>query len=363
MTLLSQRHLFGPGPSNCYPEATAALGHPILGHLDPDFIALLDRACDALRAVWGTGNARTLPLSATGSAGMEAAFVNTVVPGDVAVIAVNGLFGERMCEVARRCGAEVIRVDHEWGRPVDAQRVLAAHTNPKVIAVVHAETSTGVLSDVSEIGLNKGDALLIVDAVTSLGGLEVRADEWGIDIGYSGTQKCLGVPPGLSPFTVSERAFEERVQDPRSWYLDIGLLGGYVGAAQGAKRTYHHTAPVAMVAALEAGLRRILDEGLEAVWARHAAAGQDLRDGLQKLGLELFAEEGHRLPSLTTVKVPDGVSSVAVRRHLLEKYGIEIGAGVGAYADSVWRIGTMGPNANPDAVALVLAGLEDALRR
>ncbi|MFE4197031.1 pyridoxal-phosphate-dependent aminotransferase family protein [Paenarthrobacter sp. NPDC056912] len=362
-TLLTRRHLFGPGPSNCYPQATEALGRPVLGHLDPDFITILDSACDSLRTVWGTNNARTLPLSATGSAGMEAAFVNTVSPGNIAVIAVNGLFGERMCEVARRCGAEVIRVDHDWGTPIDTERVLQAHPSPKVIAAVHAETSTGVLSDISELGTGKGDALLIIDAVTSLGGIEVMADEWGIDIGYSGTQKCLGVPPGLSPFTVSERAFDERVKDPRSWYLDIGLLGGYVGAAQGTSRTYHHTAPVAMIASLEAGLRRILDEGLNNVWARHEAAGRALREGLENMGLQLFAQEGSRLPSLTTVRVPDSVDSARVRRHLMEKFSIEIGAGVGRYADSLWRIGTMGPNARPDSVELVLGALEDGLRR
>jgi alanine-glyoxylate transaminase/serine-glyoxylate transaminase/serine-pyruvate transaminase len=232
-----------------------------------------------------------------------------------------------------------------------------------VIAAVHAETSTGVLSNITDLGTDKGDALLIIDAVTSLGGIEVRADDWGIDIGYSGTQKCLGVPPGLSPFTVSERAFDQRVKDPRSWYLDIGLLGGYVGAAHGPSRTYHHTAPVAMVASLEAGLRRILDEGLESVWTRHEAAGQALRDGLQRMGLELFAQEGHRLPSLTTVKVPDGVESAKVRHHLMGKYSIEIGTGVGRYADSIWRIGTMGPNAQQDSVAFVLEALEDAMGR
>ena len=197
--VLTSRYLFGPGPSNCYPEVTAALAYPVIGHLDPVFIERLDRTCAGLRTVWGTRNARTLPLSATGSGGMEAAFVNTVSDGDVAVIAVNGLFGERMCEVARRCGATVVRVDHEWGRPVDAERVLAAHPHPKVIAAVHAETSTGVLSDVAPLGAGKGDALLIVDAVTSIGGLELLADDWGIDVGYAGTQKCLGALPSLVP--------------------------------------------------------------------------------------------------------------------------------------------------------------------
>jgi len=360
---LTSRHLFGPGPTNAYPEATAALAAPLLGHLDPEFIRLMDETCEMLREVWQTENPRTIPLSATGSAGMEAAFVNTVEEGDVVVVAVNGLFGERMCEVARRSGAEVVRVDHEWGQPVDPERVAAAHPNPKIIAAVHAETSTGARSDIAALGELKGDALLLVDAVTSIGGIELRADDWGIDIGYAGTQKCLGVAPGLAPFTITERAFARRVQTPRSWYLDLGLLGGYVGGTTGARRTYHHTAPTAMVASLHAGLRRILHEGLPAVWDRHANAGQRLQDGLQALGLELFAAEGHRLPELTTVRVPDGVDSAAVRRELLERYDIEIGAGVGAYADTVWRIGLMGPNAGDDSVALVLGALGDVLHR
>ncbi|WP_426299956.1 pyridoxal-phosphate-dependent aminotransferase family protein [Arthrobacter sp. R-11] len=360
--ILTSRFLFGPGPGNAYPEAMAALSHPVIGHLDPVFIERLDRTCAGLRTVWGTANTRTLPLSATGSGGMEAAFVNTVSDGDVAVVAVNGLFGERMCEVARRCGATVVRVDHEWGQPVDAERVLAAHPAPKVIAAVHAETSTGVLSDIAALGADKGDALLIADAVTSIGGLELLADQWGIDVGYAGTQKCLGVPPGLSPFTVSERAFERRIRDPRSWYLDIGLLGGYAGAATGS-RTYHHTAPVTMIAGLVAALDRILAEGLEAVQARHHKAGAALRAGLQELGLELFAAEGSRLDSLTTVKVPDGVDSAAVRGYLLRNFSMEIGAGVGAFKDTVWRIGTMGPNASPAAVTLVLGALEEALAK
>jgi alanine-glyoxylate transaminase/serine-glyoxylate transaminase/serine-pyruvate transaminase len=327
----------------------------------------MDEACEMLRTVWGTTSARTLPISATGSAGMEAAFVNTVHDGDV-VVAVNGLFGQRMCDVASRCGAEVVAVEHEWGQPVDVQRVVDAHPSPAVIAAVHAETSTGVVSDIAALGAAKGDALLLVDAVTSLGGIEVSADDWGVDLGYAGTQKCLGVAPGLAPFTINDRAFERRVEKPRSWYLDLGMLGGYVGEAgvkDGGKgqRTYHHTAPTAMVASLHAGLTRILEEGLEAVWARHQAAGDALQAGLQDLGLELFAAEGHRLPELTTVKVPDGVDSAAVRKQLLEQYDIEIGAGAGPYAASVWRIGLMGRNARPDAVLLVLSALREVLGR
>ena len=360
--MIHERHLFGPGPSNPYPEATAALARPLLGHLDPQFLALMDDTCHMLREVWGTDNARTIPLSATGSAGMEAAFVNTVHDGDVVVVAVNGLFGQRMCEVAARCGAEVVPVEHDWGQPVDVDRVLSAHPSPAIIAAVHAETSTGVRSDIAALGAGKGDALLVVDAVTSIAGIELRADDWGIDVGYAGTQKCLGVAPGLAPFTINDRAFDRRVETPRSWYLDLGLLGGYVGEASGSGgRTYHHTAPTAMVASLHAGLTRVLEEGLAAVWERHAAAGQMLQDGLEARGLELFAAEGFRLPELTTVKVPEGVDSAAVRTYLLDRHGIEIGAGAGAFASSVWRIGLMGRNARPDAVLLVLAALDDAL--
>ena len=362
MAQIVERHLFGPGPSNPYPEATSALAQPLLGHLDPEFLRIMDETCERLRQVWATGNARTLPISATGSAGMEAAFVNTVSAGDVVVVAVNGLFGQRMCDVAARCGAEVIAVEHRWGTPVDVQRVLEAHPSPKVIAAVHAETSTGVRSDIAALGAAKGDALLLVDAVTSIGGIELRADDWGVDVGYAGTQKCLGVAPGLAPFTINDRAWERRVEKPQSWYLDLGMLGGYVGEAAGkGARTYHHTAPTAMVASLHAGLGRILDEGLENVWARHEEAGRMLQDGLQKMGLELFAEEGSRLPELTTVTVPDGVDSAAVRRYLLDRHDLEIGAGAGEFASSVWRIGLMGRNARPDAVLLVLAALQDAL--
>jgi alanine-glyoxylate transaminase/serine-glyoxylate transaminase/serine-pyruvate transaminase len=366
--MIPRRHLFGPGPTNPYPEATEGLARPLLGHLDPAFLALMDGVCDGLREAWGTAANRTLPLSATGSAGMEAAFVNAVRPGDVVVVAVNGLFGQRMCEVAARCGAEVVPVEHAWGTPVDPERVLAAHPAPAIVAAVHAETSTGVRSDIAALGAAvhaAGDALLLVDAVTSIGGNELRADAWGIDIGYAGSQKCLGVAPGLAPFTIGERAFARRVERPRSWYLDLGLLGGYVGDTRGhtPTRTYHHTAPVAMVASLHAALCRIRDEGLEQVWARHAAAGQALQDGLEAMGLELFAEAGHRLPQLTPVRVPDGVDAAGVRRALLERYDLEIGAGVGEYAATVWRIGLMGPNAGPDGVALVLGALREVLGR
>ena len=362
--MITERHLFGPGPCNPYPEATEGLARPLLGHLDPEFLTIMDETCEGLRTLWGTANRRTLPISATGSAGMEAAFVNTVHPGDVVVVAVNGLFGQRMCEVAARCGAEVVPVEHEWGAPVDAERVAAAHPSPAIIAAVHAETSTGVRSDIDALGAVKGDALLLVDAVTSIGGIDVRADDWGVDVGYAGTQKCIGVAPGLAPFTINDRAFDRRVEKPQSWYLDLGLLGGYVGEASGAqRRTYHHTAPTAMIASLHAALGRILDEGLDAVAARHRATGDALQSGLQEMGLELFAQEGSRLPELTTVKVPDDVDSAEVRGRLLAEYDIEIGAGAGEFAATVWRIGLMGPNANPGSVALLLAALKGVLGR
>jgi alanine-glyoxylate transaminase/serine-glyoxylate transaminase/serine-pyruvate transaminase len=332
----------------------------MLGHLDPEFIDLLDQTCDRLRTVWATGNPLTLPVSGTGSAGMEAAFVNSVGPGDVVVIGVNGLFGVRMCDVASRCGAEVVRVDAPWGQPLDPEAVLAAHPAPKVIAAVHAETSTGVRNDVTSLAAGKGDALLLADCVTSLAGIEVDVDGWGIDIAYSGTQKCLGVSPGLAPLTFGPRAWERRVPRPRSWYLDLGMIGDYTA---GAVRKYHHTAPIAMIMSLHAALGVVLEEGLAAGWRRHAECGAALQAGLAKMGLELWAPEGHRLPQLTTVVVPDGVDDAAVRRTLLERYGIEIGGGVGPWAGKVWRIGCMGHTARLRNVTLLLAALAETLER
>ena len=359
---MRDRHLFGPGPSNQYPEAAAAFAAPLLGHLDPEFLDIMDSACDGLRTVLATGNRRTLPISATGSAGMEAAFVNTVHDGDVVVVGVNGLFGERMCDVAARCGAIVVRVDHEWGTPLDPERISKAHSNPAIIAAVHAETSTGVESDIAALGEIKGDALLLVDMVTSIGGIPTRCDEWGVDVAYAGSQKCLGVAPGLAPLTINDRAFARRVTHPHSWYFDLGLLGGYVGeAAHKKQRTYHHTAPTSMIVSLNAALTAILAEGLDSVYARHVEAGRILTDGLQRRGLELFAAEGHRLPELTTVRVPEDVDSAAVRRYLLDVHNVEIGGGVGKYAASVWRIGLMGHNARPDRALQLLAVLDDAI--
>ena len=357
---LTARTLMGPGPCNPYPEVTQGLVKPLVGHLDPLFLRILDETNERLRRVWRTTNRLTFPVSGTGSAGMEISFVNVVSPGTVVVVGVNGVFGNRMCEVAARAGAEVVRVDFEWGTPVDPDRLLAAHPDPDVIALVHAETSTGVRSDVAAVAEGKGRALVVADCVTSLGGIPVEIDEWGVDIAYSGTQKCLGVPPGLAPFTINDRAMERVVDRPNSWYLDLNLIAGYVDGSSG--RSYHHTAPIPMIQALHAGLGAILDEGLEAAWERHLRVGDLLKEGLTERGFELFAAEGHRLPELTTVWVPDRVDDeAALRARLLDEYDIEIGGGLGDYAGRVWRIGTMGHTARVSNVRLLLAALDELL--
>ena len=360
---IADRLLMGPGPSNPYPEVTLALAAPIVGHLDPQFLALLDSTNDRLRQVFGTSHPLTLPISGTGSAGMEASFVNFVRRGDPVVVGVNGVFGERMCEVASRLGADVIRVDAEWGEALDPAEVIAAHPSPALIAVVHAETSTGVRNDVESLGAAKGDALLLADMVTSLGGIEVAVDQWGVDIAYSGTQKCLGVPPGLAPLTVSPRALERIVERPSSWYLDLNLLARYVNDGSGQGRVYHHTAPVSMVAGLHAGLGVLLEEGLETAWKRHASCGALLQQGLEELGLALLVAPEIRLPQLTTVMIPDGIDDAASRRELLRAYGIEIGAGAGRLAGRIWRIGCMGHTAQPRNVFALLGALEELLAR
>ena len=349
----------GPGPGNPYPEVALGFARPLLGHLDPEFLSVLDETNDRLRQVWRTSNRLTFPVSGTGSAGMEISFVNVVRPGSVVVVGVNGVFGGRMCDVAARAGADVVRVDFEWGQPVDPDRLAAAHPSPDVIALVHAETSTGVRSDVAAVAERKGDALLIADCVTSLGGIPVEIDEWGVDIAYSGTQKCLGVPPGLAPFTINDRALERVVETPQSWYLDLNLIAGYIGSDSG--RSYHHTAPISMIQALHAGLGALLDEGLEESWARHQRVGDQLKQGLVERGFELFAADGYRLPELTTAVVPSSIDEAAVRRRLLEDYDIEIGGGLGPVAGKVWRIGTMGHTARTSNVAMFLAALDDLL--
>ncbi|MDJ0790790.1 MAG: alanine--glyoxylate aminotransferase family protein [Acidimicrobiia bacterium] len=354
-TQAAGRLLMGPGPSNAYPESLAAAGRPLIGHLDPVFLAILDDTSAGLRAVMGTDNELTFPISGTGSAGMEAAFVNWVAPGDVVVIGVNGVFGQRMCDVADRLGAEVVKVEHEWGEALSVERMLSAHPAPAIIAAVHAETSTGVLSDVASIGANKGDALFLVDCVTSVGGVPVELDAWGVDIAYSGTQKCLGVAPGLAPFTANERARERMLDRPVSWYLDLNMIEKYV-TGEGA-RAYHHTAPINAIRGLHAGLATILAEGLDAVFERHRSCGGALFDGLMSLGFEPFAQEGNRIPHLTTAYLPEGVDDAKARRTLLEDFGIEVGGGLGPVAGKIWRVSAMGETARAAHVNTGLAAI------
>ena len=361
----SERLLLGPGPSNPYPEAVAALTRPVLGHLDPEFLALLDETMERLRTVFRTTNALTLPISGTGSAGMEACFVNLLEPGDTAIVGVNGVFGERMTDVARRCGAEVIRVEEAWGRALDPQRLIDVqreHPDARLLAVVHAETSTGVENDIAPLAaIADTDTLLVVDTVTSLAGIPVEVDDWRIDACYSGTQKCLGVPPGLAPLTFGERALDRlrnRSHPPQSWYLDLGLIGAYVG---GSTRRYHHTAPIVMIYSLHAGLGAVLDEGLDAVWERHRRVGTRLHEELPELGFRLAAEKGHQLPELTTAWLPEGADDAALRKSLLETYGIEVGGGLGEFAGRAWRIGLMGNSARDRSVTALLGALRELL--
>jgi alanine-glyoxylate transaminase/serine-glyoxylate transaminase/serine-pyruvate transaminase len=356
----TDRLLMGPGPTNAYPESLEASGRPLIGHLDPLFLEILDETNDRLRRVFDTRNALTFPVSGTGSAGMQAAFVNWVEPGSTVVVGVNGVFGARMCDVADRLGASVVRVDFPWGQPVTAERLLSAHPSPSMIAVVHAETSTGVRSDVAAIGAGKGDALLVMDCVTSLGGLPVEVDAWGVDIAYSGTQKCLGVAPGLSPFTANDRALERMVDRPSSWYLDLHLIANYVGDSSGG-RAYHHTAPINAIRGLHAGLGIILDEGLEAVFERHRLCGDALSVGLVDLGFSPFAVEGARLPYLATAYLPDDLNDAEGRASLLNDYGIEVGGGLGDVAGKIWRVSTMGDSARMWHVNTFLAAIGDIL--
>ena len=361
------RILLGPGPSDVHPAVLEALGRPLLGHLDPAFLPILDEVIDQLRAVFRTDNAATLPISGTGSAGLEAAVVNLVEPGDSFVVGVNGVFGGRLAEVARRAGAEVHTVERDWGRIIEPEAFLdaCAEHDAKVAAIVHAETSTGVAQPMADIGagLADRDTLLIADTVTSLGGMPVEVDQWHVDAAYSGTQKCLSVPPGLAPVTFSDAAVAKlkgRATPVQSWYLDLSLILAYTDGEGG--RTYHHTAPISMLYGLHRGLELLLQEGLENRWARHERLGTMLHEGLQEMGLPLLAQEGHRLAQLTTVGLPDGVDEAKLRRQLLDEHGIEVGGGLGKFAGKAWRIGLMGHSASERNVRLVLAAIKSLLR-
>ncbi len=366
--VLPERLLLGPGPSNVHPSVLAAGQQPLVGHLDPAFLAVLDETSERLRRIFGTANPLTLPISATGSAGMEACLVNLLEPGDEIVVGVAGVFGERMSEVAGRAGARVTRVETEPGTALaaDAMADAISRVRPKVVSFVHAETSTGVHQPVEAIAeaAREVGALVVLDCVTSLAGLPVELDRWGIDAAYSGTQKCLSVPPGLSPVSFSERAVEavrQRSRPVQSWYLDVTLLAGYYGDGE---RVYHHTAPVAAVTALCQGLRRVEDEGLEARFARHREAAAHLVDGLAPLGFEPLVDEAIRLPMLTSLRLPESIlagGEAAVRRALLERHGIEVGGGLGKLAGRIWRIGLMGENARIEVVDRLLHALRQEL--
>jgi alanine-glyoxylate transaminase/serine-glyoxylate transaminase/serine-pyruvate transaminase len=361
-----KRMLMGPGPSDVHPRVLAAMARPTIGHLDPAFVALMDDIKDLLRFAFKTGNALTLPVSGPGSAGMEACFVNLLEPGDVAVVCVNGVFGGRMKENVERCGARAVVVEDAWGAPVDPDKAAAAlKANPgaKLLAFVHAETSTGARSDAALLCrlARQAGALSVVDTVTSLGGIPVEVDAWGADAVYSGSQKCLSCAPGLSPVTFGPRAAEAvkaRKTKNQSWFLDFGLLTAYW---EGAKRTYHHTAPVNALYGLHESLSLLREEGLEAAWNRHARMHAALKAGLEAMGLSLPVAAEWRLPQLNAVAVPAGIDEAALRARLLERWGLEIGAGLGALAGKVWRIGLMGQSATPVHVTTCLTALETVL--
>lgn len=355
----------GPGPSNVSPRVLRAMCIPLVGHLDPSFVELMEETKALLRYVLQTQNEVTIPVSGTGSAGMEACLCNLIEPGDPVLVCVNGFFGERMCDMVTRCGGNLERLDAEWGSIIEPDRVekTLATRRVKVAAIVHAETSTGVLQPVGEIGkmVRKHGALFVVDTVTSLGGHPVKTDEWQIDACYSATQKCLSCPPGLAPVTFNARAMDtvrQRQKSVQSWYLDMGLLFSYWGR----ERAYHHTAPISANYALREGLQLIYEEGLNTRFARHELNHRALMAGLEAMGIEPFvAEERFRLWSLNTVKVPEGVSDLRVRQRLLAEHGIEIGGGLGDLKGLVWRIGLMGESSTRNNVMLLLAALESVL--
>ena len=360
------RILLGPGPSNVHPRVQQAMAAPMVGHLDPYFVKIMDDTVELLRYLFRTQNRLTFPISGTGSAGMEASFCNFLEPGDTVVIGVNGVFGERMVDNAARCGAEVIPVTAEWGKTVAPEAIEAAlksRKKVKMLALVHAETSTGVLQPLAEASqlAKQYGALFMVDTVTSLGGQEVAVDDWGIDICYSGTQKCISCPPGLSPFTANQKAMDvlqARKSKGNSWYLDLALLSAYWGTG----RVYHHTAPVTMIYALHEALALIAEEGLENRLNRHQKNAAALRAGLEAIGIVLHAEAGHRLNSLTSIRVPAGVDDLRVRQKLLNEYSIEIGGGLGPLKGKIWRIGLMGESSTEENVLFLLYALEKILQ-
>lgn len=365
------RLLLGPGPSLVHPRVYKAMMTPVIGYMDPMFIQIMDDTQRPLRTVYRTENDFTMPISGTGMAGMETAVYNLVEPGDTVVVCQNGFFGTRLVEMVKRCDGNVILVEEEWGRIIEPERVegaLKSANGPvKAVAIVHGETSTGILQPLEDISrlTHEHGALLIVDAVTSLSGCELLIDEWGVDMCYSGTQKCLSAPPGMSPITVSPNAVEaikNRKEPVRSWYVDLTMLGRYWGGGS-TTRAYHHTPPMTMLYALREGLRIVLEEGMESRIQRHKTNAAALQAGLQAMGLTLHAQEGYRLPPLTTVRVPEGVDEMALRKGLLQEHNIEVGGGIGPMQGQILRIGLMGFGSTATNVMAVLYAIETELLR
>jgi alanine-glyoxylate transaminase / serine-glyoxylate transaminase / serine-pyruvate transaminase len=361
------RLLMGPGPSNVAPSVLKAMSLPLVGHLDPVFVKMMEEIKTMLRTVFQTKNEMTFPVSGTGSAGMEFCFVNLIEPGDEVIVGVNGVFGNRMVDVAERCGARVTKVESEWGKIIETQQIwdaLQKTPKPKLVAIVHAETSTGALTPVEEISRLAHDAgaLFLLDTVTSLGGCPVKLEEWQVDAVYSGTQKCLSCPPGLSPVSLSPRAMEvatNRKKKVQSWYLDVNLLASYWGQ----ERVYHHTAPISMNYALHEALRLVLEEGLENRFRRHQQNHFTLKRGLSDIGVGLASQEGHQLWQLNAVKVPDGVDEAALRKQLLSEHNIEVGAGLGSLKGKIIRVGLMGETSRRENIERFLAAFRAVAKR
>jgi len=361
----SPRILLGPGPSSVHPRVLQAMTLPIVGHLDPEFFQVMDDVGDMLREVYHTENFMTLPLSSTGTGAMEAACANVLERGDTMIVCRNGFFGDRLADIAKRCGAKTQIVDSPWGKPVDLDTLAAEldkHPNVKAVGMVHAETSTGVLTPLQDFVdlVHRKGALIIVDAVTSLGGHEVRMDDWDLDVCYSASQKCLGAPPGLAPISFGPRAMDvirSRKSDVQSFYFNVKDLETYWSQT----RAYHHTSPISMTYALRESLRMLMEEGLEPRIRRHARVASSLRAGLQAMGIGLLADENHRLNPLTTAAIPDGIEDAAVRRTLLTNHNIEIGGGLGDFRGKAWRIGLMGDSAREANVFALLSALEMTL--
>ncbi len=360
------RVLMGPGPSDAHPRVLRAMASPLIGHLDPEFVRMMDEVKSMVQQTLLTKNNLTFVVSAPGSAGMETCFVNLLEPGDECIICVNGVFGGRMVDIAERCGATVHRVDTEWGKVTETsqiKKVLDVCPKPKLVALVHAETSTGAMQPLQEISdlVHDAGSLLVVDAVTSYTGAPLKVDEWGIDAIYSGSQKCLSAPPGLSPVSLSERALkvlDNRKTKVQSWFLDLTMVKNYWA---GAKRAYHHTGPVSAIFALHEALNLVLEEGLEERWARHEVVHNYMKEKLEGLGFRFVVEEQYRLPNLNAVYLPEGVDEAALRGRLLNDYNIEVGGGLGVFAGKIWRIGIMGESCTKNHVNMLVGALEEML--